>query len=144
MRRREKVKDAIHVAESRLALGARASHWVYAIVLTLAFAAFASCGYDDNGYSSTPPTTTGELNSGNIAPSATFQHRFMTAGTFPYHCIYHSPMTGSVSVDAGAPDTLVNVSIASSSAPFPAASVKPGGRVVWTNNTTMIHTVTSN
>jgi plastocyanin len=53
-------------------------------------------------------------------------------------------MTGTVQVDAAATDTLVAVRIASSSAPFPAASVKPGGRVVWTNNTSMVHTVTSN
>jgi plastocyanin len=53
-------------------------------------------------------------------------------------------MTGSVVVNAAAPDTLVNVSIVSSTSPFPAASVKPGGRVIWTNNTSMVHTVTSN
>jgi plastocyanin len=53
-------------------------------------------------------------------------------------------MTGTVQVADAATDTLVNVSIVSSSSPFPAASVKPGGRVVWTNNTNMVHTVTSN
>lgn len=34
--------------------------------------------------------------------------------------------------------------IVSFTAPIPGASVKPGGRVIWTNNTGMIHTVTSN
>jgi plastocyanin len=27
---------------------------------------------------------------------------------------------------------------------FPAASVKPGGTVTWTNNSGLVHTVTSN
>jgi plastocyanin len=36
------------------------------------------------------------------------------------------------------------VSIASSTTPFPGATVRVGGRVVWTNNTGMVHTVTSN
>ena len=53
-------------------------------------------------------------------------------------------MTGSVVVSAAATDTLVNVSIVNSDASFPAASVKPGGRVVWINDTDVIHTVTSN
>ena len=38
---------------------------------------------------------------------------------------------------------VVNLSITSSTAPFPAATVKTGGQVVWTNNTAMVHTVTS-
>jgi plastocyanin len=49
-----------------------------------------------------------------------------------------------VVVSASATDTLAALSITSSTSPFPAASVKPGGRVVWTNNTVMLHTVTSN
>jgi plastocyanin len=73
-----------------------------------------------------------------------YQHRFAAAGTFNYHCIHHSPMTGSVVVSATVVDTLVNVSIASSTTPFPGATVRVGGRVVWTNNTGMVHTVTSN
>jgi plastocyanin len=35
------------------------------------------------------------------------------------------------------------VSIVSSSSPFTAATVKPGGTVTWTNNTGVTHTVTS-
>ncbi len=91
-----------------------------------------------------PGGTAKELNSGNIGGGGTFEHRFFTAGTFPYHCIYHSPMTGSVVVSASATDTVVAVSITNSMAPFPGATVKAGGRVVWTNNTGLTHTVTSN
>lgn len=85
-----------------------------------------------------------ELNSGDFGPNGFYQHTFTTAGTFSYHCIHHAPMTGSVVVSAAAADSLVEVSITSSTTPFPAASVKPGGRVTWTNNTAMVHTVTSN
>ena len=85
-----------------------------------------------------------ELDSGNIAAAATFQHTFSTAGSFPYHCNFHSAMTGTVVVSASAPTSLVDVSITSNTTPFPAASVKPGGVVKWTNNTAATHTVTSN
>jgi len=123
---------------------------VRAALLTGALAAASSCS-SGGGKGGGVPTNPGggggggsvELNSANLGAGATYQHRFMTAGTFRYYCIYHTPMRGSVVVNAGAADTLVNVSISSSSSAFPAASVRPGGRVVWTNNTSMVHTVTS-
>ncbi len=127
--------------------------WLPAILLALALAA-SSCsssggGGGGGGYPTSPGNGGGsgsgpELNSGSIAPGGNYQHRFATPGTFSYHCIFHAPMTGSVVVSANAADTLVNVDITSSAAPFPGATVKPGGRVVWTNNTGMTHTVTSN
>jgi plastocyanin len=118
-----------------------------AVVLALSLLAASSCssGGSNNGMPTNPGTGAArELNSGDFGPGAQFQHRFLTAGTFAYHCVHHAPMTGSVTVDASAADTVVNVSIVSFTAPFPAASVKPGGRVVWINNTSMVHTVTSN
>jgi len=127
--------------------------WIPAILLTMALAALASCysSGGGSGYPTAPGAGGGgggtgalELNSGDFGPGATFQHTFATAGTFNYHCIHHAPMTGSVVVNANATESVVNVSIVSSTSAFPAASVKPGGRVVWTNNTGMIHTVTSN
>jgi len=116
------------------------------LALALALAAGSSCksgptGLPDSSGSSGSPR---ELDSGDFGAGASYQHRFTVAGTYGYHCIHHAPMTGSVQVNAAAADTLVNVSIVSSTVPFPAATVKPGGRVVWTNNTGMIHTVTSN
>ena len=116
----------------------------FAILLaSVALVVLSSCGSDDSS-NPTGPGAVKELDSGDFGPGATFQHRFAAAGSFPYHCIHHGAMTGTVQVADAATDTLVAVSIASSSAPFPAASVKPGGRVVWTNNTNMVHTVTSN
>jgi len=125
--------------------------WLPAILLAMALAAAASCSSGGGGNSH--PTDPGgggggggtaELNSGDFGSGGTYQHRFATAGTFNYHCVHHSPMTGSVVVSAAAPDTLVNVSIVSSTTAFPGATVKPGGLVIWTNNTGMVHTVTSN
>ena len=84
------------------------------------------------------------MNSGDIHPGGTYTHRFAAAGTFNYHCTHHYMMTGSVLVSAAALDTLVDVSIVSSMSPFHSASVKPGGRVRWTNNNGLVHTVTSN
>ena len=113
------------------------------LLASAALVVLSSCGSDESANPAGPGAAK-ELNSGDFGPGATFQHRFAAAGSFPYHCIHHGAMTGTVQVNAAATDTLVNVSIVSSSAPFPAASVKPGGRVVWTNNTNMVHTVTSN
>ena len=117
------------------------------LALAVALTTVSSCssGGGSSGAPTNPGTTSGlELNSGDFGRGGTYQHRFFAAGTFPYHCIHHSPMTGSVTVSASAADTLVNVSIVSDTAPFPPASVKPGGRVIWTNNNSMVHTVTSN
>ena len=117
-----------------------------ALLLALAMLS-TSCSSKSGGGGNnyvTSPAPQLELNSGDIAPGGTYVHRFAAAGTYGYHCIHHAPMTGNVQVGAGAADTLVNVSITSDTSPFPAASVKPGGTVVWTNNSAMLHTVTSN
>jgi len=118
--------------------------WRSAVALAIAASlVIAACSNKSN------PTAPGggggglELNSGNIAAGGMFQHAFVNAGTYNYHCTIHAPMTGSVVVDNAAPSSVVAVSITSSSAPFPAATVKPGGTVTWTNNTGVPHTVTS-
>ena len=40
----------------------------------------------------------GSADSGNLAPGATFDHTFASAGTFAYHCAIHSSMKGTVTV----------------------------------------------
>jgi predicted lipoprotein with Yx(FWY)xxD motif/plastocyanin len=40
----------------------------------------------------------GSFDSGHVAPGATFQHTFATAGTFTFHCAIHASMTGTVVV----------------------------------------------
>jgi plastocyanin len=121
----------------------RTGLWLGAAALALAVAGAWSCS-SKNDNPMVPGGAAKELNSGNLGAGGTYEHRFFTAGTFPYHCNFHSPMTGSVVVSAGATDTVVAVSITSSMSPFPGATVKQGGRVVWTNNTGLTHTVTSN
>lgn len=43
--------------------------------------------------------------SGNIAPGETWEHTFDEPGEYPYHCMYHGPQTGTITVteadDAG-------------------------------------------
>jgi plastocyanin len=116
--------------------------WFRAILLFAALGPLCSCGYNQDDYPAGPGTAK-ELNSDNFGPGGTYQHRFAAAGTYRYHCVHHAPMTGRVEVSVTAADSLVNVNIVSSTRSFPGASVKPGGRVLWTNNTDMVHTVTS-
>ena len=97
-----------------------------------------------SGNSTNPMPTARELNSGDFGPGGSFQHTFAVAGTYGYHCIHHSPMTGAVVVSDNAPGTTASVSITSSVMAFPAATVKPGGTVTWNNNSGAVHTVTSN
>lgn len=40
----------------------------------------------------------GLFDSGNMNTDATYSHQFTTAGTFPYHCTYHSNMLARVIV----------------------------------------------
>ncbi len=117
--------------------------WFAVVLLTAALAVLSSCGSGKGG-GPTSPGVAKELDSGDISPGGSYAHRFFVAGNYGYHCVHHAPMTGTVVVDASATDTLAAVSITSSVMSFPAASVKPGGRVVWTNNAGVLHTVTSN
>jgi plastocyanin len=38
----------------------------------------------------------GSFDSGDVAPGATFTHTFSSTGTYNYHCIHVSGMTGSI------------------------------------------------
>jgi plastocyanin len=40
----------------------------------------------------------GVWNSGNIAPGGSFKVSFQSTGTFPYHCMIHPNMVGTVTV----------------------------------------------
>ncbi|MGE5175794.1 MAG: hypothetical protein ACM3JJ_05400 [Hyphomicrobiales bacterium] len=124
------------------------SAWLVAVAFVAALVTATSCNsYNKSGNGYGVPTSPGtglELNSGNLAPNATYTHRFASTGSFHYHCIYHSPMTGTVTVSANAADTLVTVTITSDTAPFPSATVAPGGTVRWINDNSMTHTITSN
>ena len=43
--------------------------------------------------------TQGAFDSGSLAPGATFEHTFTTAGTYHYHCSIHPTMTGVIVVN---------------------------------------------
>lgn len=53
---------------------------------------------ETNGTSHTSTSNSGIWDSGLISPSTTFDETFETAGSFPFHCIPHSFMTGTVVV----------------------------------------------
>jgi plastocyanin len=46
----------------------------------------------------TVTSNTAVFSSNNLSKSGTFSFTFTTAGTFPYHCLFHSGMTGTVIV----------------------------------------------
>ncbi len=53
---------------------------------------------------SQPHTSTaddGEWDSGNLDPGDTFEFTFDEPGEYPYHCQYHGPQTGSITVTEG-------------------------------------------
>jgi plastocyanin len=47
----------------------------------------------------TVTSNTGVFDSGNIQANKTFSHLFDTPGNYPYHCIIHPSMTGTVIVN---------------------------------------------
>jgi plastocyanin len=49
--------------------------------------------------------TAGQFESGDMGMGATFSHTFDTPGSYPYHCVWHGFMTGTVTVlgEAGTP-----------------------------------------
>jgi plastocyanin len=123
-----------------------------AAVLFVLVAALALAGCGDSGNKSTNPPPNGglELNSGSIGPGGQYDHRFLTAGTFGYHCTIHGSLmpSGAVSVADGFPpgDTAAVVSIVSIAAGYSPANIQlhTGGHVTWVNNDGgMPHTVTS-
>jgi plastocyanin len=46
----------------------------------------------------TVTSDTGTELAGNLSSGSTYQHIFLTAGSFPYHCAIHTTMHGSVTV----------------------------------------------
>jgi plastocyanin len=47
---------------------------------------------NNDGYAHTATGDAGTWNTGNIGGGASGSHTFTTAGTYPYHCTYHSAM----------------------------------------------------
>jgi plastocyanin len=111
------------------------------LILALLLATVHGCG----GSKSNPvvPPVTLELDSPNLAGMGVgvYQHTFANAGTFGYHCKFHS-MSSTVTVASG---QAASASVTITDNAFSGAvSVAPGGTVTWTNNGNNTHTVTSN
>jgi plastocyanin len=53
---------------------------------------------NDDGVAHTSTSDTGVWDTGNIPAGSSKTTTFATAGTFPYHCTYHSMMTGTIVV----------------------------------------------
>ena len=117
-----------------------------AVALALVLSGASGCSKSSNNKTTGPPAG-GELGSGNIAGGGGYEHRFFTAGSYPYHCAIHpAQMTGSITVSASAPasDSLVTVTIANFLFSPTLVTIPVGGKVTWVNSTpSTTHTVTS-
>jgi plastocyanin len=104
---------------------------------------------DDEGHTVT--ATEGAFESGLMAGGVTFSQVFDTPGTFDYVCAIHPDMRGTVTVDAP-PDPPASDPAAGGDVPvsivdmvYAPASVEVtvGTTVRWTNDDSVIHTVTA-
>lgn len=69
------------------------------------------------------------FDSGDIAPGASFSFTFTTPGTYPYHCIYHSWMSGTVIVKAAEAVTATTSSTSPQTSSTTTSSTSTGGGV---------------
>lgn len=53
---------------------------------------------NDDNMIHTVTADNGSFNSGDIQVGSSFSKTFSTTGTYPYHCTYHSGMTGTIVV----------------------------------------------
>ena len=115
---------------------------------------------DAAAHTVTSDNTTGgspAFDSGNLAAGASYSHTFTATGTYTYHCNYHNWMKGTVVVKAGSASPSP---IAPVKASIPSGALSPNGApgyapdnftlvigvnntVIWTNNDSAHHTVTS-
>lgn len=111
---------------------------VLVLIGTLFLAGCDGAGMDSNN--STGPT----FDSGEIAQGATFSFTFQDRGTEYYCTIHGDDMEGTINVDSGADQSgTVNVSMENTSYDPKQITIQPGTKVVWTNNDSFAHTVTS-
>jgi plastocyanin len=64
---------------------------------TLTFVAGGTVTWiNDDNMVHTVTADNGSFNSGDMQPGATFSRTFKNPGTFTYHCVHHSGMTGTI------------------------------------------------
>ena len=122
------------------------SHRFLLAPLVLVLALFVGACSDDGDDNPVIPPNTLELNSGTLAggSGATYVHTFATAGTYPYHCNFHSGMTATIIVDPASTVSVLAISITDNAFNPSSTTVDTGAVVTWTNNGGSSHTVTSN
>lgn len=114
-------------------------------IVVLVALSVAGCAKDGDPLPVTAaPPPAKELDSSDLHPGDSYAHQFNTPGSFPYLCIYHAPMIGTVTVSDTADSTTLLVPMPNSSSPFPPIAIKTHGTVTWHNGTGATHTVTSN
>ena len=83
------------------------------------------------------------FNSGNMVKGNEFTYTFTKAGTFPYHCNYHSGMKGKIIVPSGTNPTSFQVAISGFAFDPLLLTIPVNASVTWTNNDAATHTATS-
>jgi plastocyanin len=127
---------------------------------------------NDDDRPHTVTSTSGAFDSGPMSSGARYQRRFDSAGTYNYVCDFHGNMRGTVTVVAtgsttpttgpgggGTTTTAAPGPTTTTSPPPPGAAqvairgsafspgsvrIRPGGSVTWTNDDSVMHTVTAN
>jgi plastocyanin len=92
------------------------------------------------------------FDSGNMNGGQAYNYTFTTPGTYPYHCSYHSWMSGTIVVKAGVAAAKVSIPSGASNPANPPGYVPDSITVViglnntvtWSNDDSAPHTVTSN
>jgi len=104
----------------------------------------AGCGSNSN------PVSSGNkiFDSGTVAPGGHFTFVFASAMVVPYYCKFHGGaggvgMSGKITIQAGGTPSKDTVSMAAMAFNPAALTVDVGDTVVWINNNTLSHTVTS-
>ncbi len=108
---------------------------------------------DTVAHTATSASGNGTVNSGNMNPGATYSFTFTTPGTYNIVCTYHYWMKQQIKVvPASTAPAVFKVSMPAGAGTGPSAapgfspdklSVPAGSTVIWTNNDTVAHTVTS-
>jgi len=116
-----------------------------ASLLLLCLPLVAACSKNDSNPAAPGNGGTLELNGALAARTGIYQHQFLAAGSYPYHCTIHQGMSGTVTVSSSAPasDSLQSVLVSGSTFTPPSLVVPVGGVVTWVNSDDANHTVTS-
>jgi plastocyanin len=102
-----------------------------------------SVTWTNNGTAThTTTSDNGIWNSGDLTHLQSYSFKFDSSGTFPYHCIHHSIMTGTITVNPAPFDTEINIWDNFYSPQV--IQINVGQSVGWVNRGARNHTTTAN